>query len=128
MAQKITIGNVSLNLILRNSTLSQKVLDAFGNDGLRRDQDIAMVRSPGNRAGLLISFTAIVATPLVQGSGCNLVGQCRDENGDSIVGGSEFGNSLPQIVKSRIIRMLKRIVRRFHRVCLHGLMPGTRGG
>src|ERR1051326_5216806 len=116
MAQKTTIGKVSLNLILRDSTLAKKVLDAFGNDGFRGNQDVAMMRSPCNRAGLLIGFTAIVATPLVQRSGCNLVGQRRDENGDSIVGGSEFGNSLAQIVKSRIFRMLKRSVRRFHRV------------
>jgi len=76
-----------------------------------------MVRCPGDRTGLLIRFTAIVATVLIQGLSCNLIGQRRNENGNSIVGRSQFQNSFPQIRKSWVIRIFKRIVHMFH--CLH---------
>lgn len=105
-----------LNLIFHNRTFPKKVLDTFGNDGLRGKQDVAMVRCPRNRTGVLIRFTAIIATVLVQGSGCNLIGQRRNEKGNSIVGRSQFGNSFPQIMKSWTVRMFKRVVRMFHRV------------
>lgn len=114
--QKAAIREISLNLIFHNCTFSKKVLDTFGNDGFRGKQDVAMVRCPRNRTGLLIRFTAIIATVLVQGPGCNLIGERRNENGNSIVGRSQFGNSFPQIMKSWIVRMFKRIVRMFHRV------------
>jgi len=114
--QKAAIREISLNLIFHNCTFSKKVLDTFGNDGFRGKQDVAMVRCPRNRTGLLIRFTAIIATVLVQGPGCNLIGQRRNENGNSIVGPSQFGNSFPQVMKSWIVRMFKRIVRMFHRV------------
>lgn len=92
------------------------MLDTFGNDGFRGKQDVAMVRCPRKRTGLLIRFTAIIATVLVQGPGCSLIGQRRNENGNSIVGRSQFGNSFPQIMKRWIVRMFKRIVPMFHRV------------
>jgi hypothetical protein len=97
--QKAAIRQISLNLIVHNCTFSKNVLDTFGNDGFRGKQDVAMVRFPRNRTGLLIGFTAIIATVLVQGPGCNLIGQRRNENGNSTVGRSRFGNSLPQIIK-----------------------------
>jgi len=114
--QKAAIRGMSLNLIFHNCTFSKKVLDTFGNDGFRGKQDVAMVRCPRNRTGLLIRFTAIIATVLVQGSGCNLIGQRRNEKGDSIVGRSQFGNSFPQIMKSCIVRMFKRVICMSHRV------------
>lgn len=92
------------------------MLDTFGNDGFRGKQDVAMVRCPRNRTGVLIRFTAIIATVLVQGSGCNLIGQRRNEKGNSIVGRSQFGNSFPQIMKIWTVRVFKRVVRMFHRV------------
>ena len=116
--QKAAIREISLNLIFHNCTFSKKVLDTFGNDGFRGKQDVAMVRCPRNRTGLLIRFTAIIATVLVQSPGCNLIGQRRNENGNSIVGRSQFGYSLPQIMKSCIVCMLKRNVRIFHHVPL----------
>jgi len=73
-----------------------------------------MVRCPSHRAGFLISFTAIIATVLVQGLSCNLIGQRRNENGNSIVGRPQFRNSFPQIRKSWIVRIFKRAVRMFH--------------
>src|SRR6478672_2665657 len=73
--QKAAIREISLNLIFHNCTFSKKVLDTLGNDGFRGKQDVAMVRCPRNRTGLLIGFTAIIATVLVQGPGCNLIGQ-----------------------------------------------------
>jgi len=94
------------------------MLDTFGDDGFGGKQDIAMVRCPRNRTGLPIRFTAIIATVLVQGPGGNLIGQRRNENGNSIVGRSQFGNSVPQIMKSWIVCMLKRNVRIFHHVPL----------
>lgn len=122
--QKAAIREMSLNLIFHNCTFSKKVLDTFGNDGFRGKQDVAMVRCPRNRTGLLIRFTAIIATVLVQGSGCNLIGQRRNEKGDSIVGRSQFGNSFPQIMKSCIVRMFKRVICMSHRVpCLSMLEP-----
>jgi hypothetical protein len=115
-AQKAAIGEISLNLIFHNRTFPKKVLDTFGNDGLCGKQDVAMVRCPRNRTGVLIRFTAIIATVLVQGSGCNLIGQRRNEKGDCIVGRSQFGNSFPQIMKSCIVRMFKRVICMSHRV------------
>jgi len=114
--QKAAIREISLNLIFHGRTFSEKLLDTLGNDGFRGNQDVAMVRCPGNRTGLLIPFTAIIATMLVQGLSCNLIGQRRNENANSIVGRPQFGNSFPQIRKSRIVRIFKRAVRMFHHV------------
>jgi hypothetical protein len=72
--QKVAVKEISLNLIFRSCTFSKKMLDTFRNDGFRGKQDVAMVRCPPNRTGLLILFTAIIATVLVQGPGCNLIG------------------------------------------------------
>lgn len=74
MTQRAAIRDISLNLIFHNCALSKKVLDTFGNDGFRGKQDVAMVRYPRSRTGLLIRFAAIIATALVHGPGCDLIG------------------------------------------------------
>lgn len=74
VTQEVAVSEISFNLIFHNCAFSKKVLDTFRNDDFRGKQDVAMVRCPRNRTGLLIRFTAIIATVLVQGPGCNLIG------------------------------------------------------
>jgi hypothetical protein len=80
-----SIGQISFDIISSKSTLSKEVLDTFGNDAFSGSQDLAIVGCPRNRTGCWILFTAIVATLLVEGPGCNLIRECRDENGDSVI-------------------------------------------
>lgn len=84
------------------------MLYTLGNNVLGGSHDLAMVGGPGNRAWRWIPFTAIVTTLLVQGPGCDLRGQCRDENRDSVIRRSQPGHRRGKVVRTYIVHLFQR--------------------
>src|SRR6185437_11674486 len=95
--------------MLGNEAFSEKVLDTFGDDVFSRSKDSAVVRCPCHGAWRRILLAAIITDLLIFRPRGNLICQCRDKNGDGVIGRPQSGQSSPAIVQRCVLCRVHRV-------------------